>query len=82
MDYMEVPAFYTLVRTNQAVSKLALAFIILTGTRSKETRQAQWSEIDFKDKQWNIPAEKMKIKRSHVVPLSQQSLEICILLTE
>lgn len=42
--------------------------------RPGELRQAQWSEIDFADKIWRIPAERMKMKQAHTVPLSRQSL--------
>jgi integrase len=42
--------------------------------RPGELRQAKWSEIDFADKIWRIPAERMKMKQPHTVPLSRQSL--------
>ncbi|RZF64721.1 DUF4102 domain-containing protein [Sphingomonas populi] len=42
--------------------------------RPGELRQALWSEIDFADKVWRIPAERMKMKQAHAVPLSRQSL--------
>ncbi len=42
--------------------------------RPGELRQAKWEEIDFADKVWRVPAERMKMKQSHAVPLSRQSL--------
>lgn len=42
--------------------------------RPGELRQAKWDEIDFADKVWRIPAERMKMKQPHTVPLSRQSL--------
>jgi integrase len=42
--------------------------------RPGELRQGTWSEIDFADKVWRIPAERMKMKQPHAVPLSRQSL--------
>jgi integrase len=42
--------------------------------RPGELRQAKWSEIDFADKVWRVPAERMKMKQPHTVPLSRQSL--------
>lgn len=42
--------------------------------RPGELRQGRWSEIDFADKVWRIPPERMKMKQAHVVPLSRQSL--------
>jgi len=44
--------------------------------RPGELRQGVWEEIDFADKVWRLPAERMKMKRPHVVPLSKQSLYI------
>lgn len=44
--------------------------------RPGELRQAEWSEIDFADKVWRVPAERMKMKQPHAVPLSRQVLFI------
>jgi integrase len=59
--------------TNQ-VTRYAINFLILTMTRTSETRLAEWSEIEG-DK-WVIPADKMKMRREHIVPLSKQALHI------
>lgn len=56
--------------------KHAFEFIVLTAARSGEVRGAQWSEIDFEEKRWIIPAERMKAKREHRVPLSPRAIEI------
>jgi integrase len=56
--------------------KRAIEFTVLTAARSGEVRGAKWSEIDFEGKRWIIPAERMKAKREHRVPLSQRTLEI------
>lgn len=56
--------------------KHAFEFIILTASRSGEVRGAQWSEIDFENKRWIIPAARMKAKREHRVPLSPRAIEI------
>lgn len=55
---------------------IALEILLLTFVRSAEIRQAQWSEIDLKEGQWRIPAEKMKMRRIHVVPLSEQVVDL------
>lgn len=55
---------------------LALRFTILTTARSGETRGAVWSEIDEKAATWTIPAERMKMKAGHRVPLSARPLAI------
>lgn len=44
--------------------------------RPGELRQAEWAEIDFDDAVWSIPAEKMKMRRPHCVPLSRQVLQM------
>ncbi len=44
----------------------------LTGVRTQELRFARWEDIDFETKLWEIPAEVMKMKRPHIVPLSEQ----------
>ncbi len=54
----------------------ALKFAPLTFVRPGELRHAEWSEIDFEKAEWNIPAEKMKMKQPHLVPLSKQAIEI------
>lgn len=51
-------------------------FLALTAVRSSEARLADWSEIDLQEKLWTIPAEHMKTRREHVVPLSDQACEI------
>lgn len=56
--------------------KLAMEFLILTAARSGEVRAAVWSEIDFKNHRWVIPAERMKAGREHRVPLSPRAIEI------
>lgn len=54
----------------------ALRLHAYTFVRPGELRHAEWAEIDFDKAAWKIPAEKMKMKRIHLVPLSRQSLEI------
>jgi integrase len=44
--------------------------------RPGELRAGRWSEIDFDEAQWRIPAERMKMKREHISPLSKQSIAI------
>lgn len=55
---------------------LAARLLILTGVRTGELRGAFWSEFDLEKAVWEIPAERMKMKRPHLVPLSTQALEI------
>ncbi|QCE35678.1 DUF4102 domain-containing protein [Acetobacteraceae bacterium] len=62
------------------VSQLALRFLALTATRSGEVRKMRWVEVDGET--WSIPAERMKMKRDHIVPLSRQALEILDVMKE
>ena len=58
------------------VVKCALQLQALTFVRPGELRHAEWQEIDLDAVQWNIPAEKMKLRLPHVVPLSVQAGDI------
>jgi integrase len=77
MPYVEVPAFLTRLKASGGVwGRLALEFVILTAARSQEVRLATWSEFDFENGLWTVPAEHMKMKREHVVPLSPEALAV------
>ena len=76
MPYAEVPGFMAELSENGSVSALALQFLILTATRTNEVLQAQWQEIDLKNAIWTIPAERMKARREHRVPLSDAAMNI------
>jgi len=54
---------------SQALTRLAVKFIGLTFVRTSELIGARWDEIDLDEKQWRIPAERMKMKTPHIVPL-------------
>ena len=58
------------------VVRCALKFSALVFCRPGEIRAAEWREIDWGKLEWRIPAEKMKMKRLHVVPLSRQTAEV------
>ena len=81
----ELPGLYQLfadVESQPArpTTLLAIRFLALTGVRPGEVCGALWSEIN--GDLWNIPAERMKMKRAHVVPLSRQALEVLDVLRE
>ncbi len=61
-------------------TKLAIKMLLLTFVRTNELCGAKWSEIDFDNKEWRIPAERMKMRNPHIVPLSSQALEILAIL--
>ena len=56
--------------------KGAVRFMALTGVRGAEVKGAVWSEFDLDAKVWEIPAERMKMRQGHTVPLSPQALEV------
>ena len=58
------------------VVRSALQLMALTFCRTGELRNAEWREIDFEDGLWRIPAERMKMSRDHLIPLSRQSVAI------
>lgn len=67
----------SLVMSNLSVStRCLIEWRLLTLVRPSEASGARWVEIDLDAKLWTIPAERMKAKREHVVPLSPQALEI------
>lgn len=57
-------------------TKLALKLMMLVFIRHTELREARWDEFIFDRSEWRIPAERMKMNKPHVVPLSRQSMEI------
>ncbi|MGA1940269.1 tyrosine-type recombinase/integrase [Arcobacter sp. YIC-310] len=57
-------------------TKMALKVLPYVFVRSYNIRHAEWSEISFKNKEWIIPANKMKAKKEFIIPLPQQVLEI------
>lgn len=58
------------------VVKNALQLAAMFFVRLGELRYAEWSEFDFDDAIWSIPANKMKMKLAHIVPLSRQAIEV------
>jgi integrase len=57
-------------------TKCALRLAPLVFVRPGELRKAQWYEIDLEKAEWRIPAERMKMREQHIVPLSRQAVEI------
>lgn len=74
----ELPEFFKALAgyTGSPLVVLAARLLILTGVRTGELRGAFWSEFDLEKAVWEIPTERMKMKRPHLVPLSTQALEI------
>ena len=72
LPYDEVAKCLESIRQSNAMlsTKLAIELLVLTATRSGEVRLAVWDEVDIAAKTWTIPAERMKMKEEHVIPLS------------
>lgn len=76
MRYQDVPAFVERLRASEAIAARALELLILTVGRSGEVLGAKWSEIDFEQKLWNVPKERMKAGSAHTVPLSAPAISL------
>ncbi len=80
IDSRELPEFLQTLERNDArmykPTRLAVELMMLTFVRTNELIHMRWQEIDWAHKRWVIPAEKMKMGKAHIVPLSQQSLAI------
>ncbi len=76
LEYAEIGAFIEKLRAQPGVAPRALEFAILTAARSGEVIGATWQEIDLDTGTWTIPAERMKAKKEHWIPLSARALEI------
>ena len=76
LDYIELSAFMTALRSRDGMAARALEFGILTAARTGEVLGARWGEIDVDKQVWTIPAERMKAGREHRVPLSDAVVAI------
>ena len=76
MAWADVPDFLRLLAARDGTAALALRFLVLTATRTIEVLEARWTEMDFGNSTWTIPAERMKARREHRVPLSEMALAI------
>jgi integrase len=71
-----VPAFMINLLALGTIASRALGFTILTAARTTETLEMRWREVDFKNKVWVVPAERMKEKVEHRVPLSPEAIKL------
>ena len=77
MPYKDVPAFMAkLMALPPSVGRDALKLTVLTATRSGEVRGAVWGEFDLDEATWSIPAERMKMKEPHIVPLAEPAITL------
>ena len=62
--------------SGSTITRNATRLLMLTGLRTIELRASEWVDIDFDKGVWNVPAERMKMRRPHLVPLSTQVREL------
>lgn len=76
MPYARVPEFCQSLKERVSMGRLALEAVILTAARSGEIRGARWSELDLEAATWTVPADRMKARKVHVVPLSPAAVDV------
>jgi integrase len=78
IPYKELPSMLAAVEATNSnkLNKLAIKLLLLTAVRPGELRFALWSEFNFSASVWNIPMERMKMRRPHSVTLSRQAIEV------
>lgn len=78
IDTKELPEFLHVLETNDVrlykQTRLAIRMLMLTFVRTRELIESKWAEFDIPNAQWIIPAERMKMRRPHIVPLSKQAV--------
>jgi integrase len=76
LPYPEMPAFMEKLQHETAIAARALEFTILTAARTEEIILARPAEINKREKLWTAPAEHMKLKKEHLVPLCDRAVQI------
>jgi integrase len=76
LPYQDVPALMEQLKLKTGIAALALRLLILCANRSGEIRGATWDEIDFERGVWTVPAERMKMRKPHRIPLSPQAVAV------
>ncbi len=76
LDWRDIPEVMAELEAREAMSALALRFIVLTATRSGETRMATWDEFNLSERTWTIPGSRMKSGNEHRIPLSEEAMAI------
>lgn len=78
IDAKELPELLRKVYAYQGstYTRMAMQLMALTFVRTGELIGARWDEFDLAAKEWRIPAERMKMKTPHIVPLSRQAVDL------
>ena len=76
LSHTELPEFMAKLRQEETTAARALEFAVLTAARTEEVILARPIEINELEKLWTAPAEHMKLKREHLVPLSSRAMQL------
>ncbi len=76
MRWEDLPALMEKLAQHPAREAIAARLLILTGARSHMVRFAEWHEFDLANGLWVLPADRMKMRKSFIVPLSSQVIEM------
>ena len=84
IDAKELPTLLRRIEVYQGkqVTRLAMKLMSMTFVRITELIEAKWTEFDLENARWDIPAERMKMRTPHIVPLARQALEVLEMLRE
>ena len=84
IDAKELPTLLKRIEVYQGthVTRLAIKLMALTFVRTSELIGAKWAEFDLENARWDIPAERMKMRTPHIVPLARQTLEVLEMLRD
>ncbi len=76
LPFAEAPAAFTAIGSRVSAARLCLRFLFLTASRSNESREATWKEIDTENRVWTIPPVRMKGGQEHRIPLTTTMLTV------
>jgi integrase len=76
LPWRETGTFMAELRGQKGIGAAALEFAILTAARTGEVIGARWSELDLAEQVWTVPAERMKARREHRVPLTEAAIAV------
>ena len=76
LPWKEIPSFMNALSEQKGTAARALELLIFTATRTSETLEMTWDELNLEDGVWVIPAERMKEEVEHEIPLSRQAIDL------
>lgn len=84
VDAKGLPALLRAIEVYQGkhITRLAMKLLAMTFVRTSELIGARWEEFDLEASRWNIPADRMKMRTPHIVPLATQAIELLPLLKQ